>query len=391
MVVALCIVFVCGGSVGASEPAAVINVMTRNQYLGADLTPVILAQTPQQFVAAATAALKQIAANDFPRRARALALEVFFTRPDVIGLQEVFDFTLNGRNAGPPFVNHLQATLDALSALGLHYVAAGTVEHLDVTLPLDVNGDGTTEIVRILDRDVILVKAGVPYANLRGSFLTGGLCGVPIANPAPLPPFPASLQSKPSQDGCTYTIIGVVNTPVGPITVERGFLGVDVSVGGTSYRIVNTHLEVIQPDPTNPNSAIIQFLQSIELAGTLQATTPAGRRLIALGDYNSSPLNKPIGSIVPPYQVMAGSGFADAWNTNALAFLDRDGFTCCEQADLANKRSLLSERIDLLFVRAAEPFLPAAIVTGRIPLSLFKPPNWASDHGGVFGKLIFPH
>ena len=38
----------------------VIRVMTRNQYLGADLTPIVLSQEPTDFIAAATAALGQI-------------------------------------------------------------------------------------------------------------------------------------------------------------------------------------------------------------------------------------------------------------------------------------------------------------------------------------------
>jgi endonuclease/exonuclease/phosphatase family metal-dependent hydrolase len=379
LAVAVLVRAVPAGANGSDE----IKVMTRNEYLGADLTPVILAQTPQEFLAAATAALTQIAANNFPRRAKGLAREVFLTRPDVIGLQEVFDFTVNGLNIGPPFVDHLQATLSALAAVGLRYVVAGTVQHLDVTVPLDVNGDTVPDLVRVLDRDVILVKAGLSYTRLGGNFLAGGLCGVP--------PLPATLQSTPSQDGCNYTVVAVVNSPVGSITVERGFLGVDVKVGKKTYRVVNTHLEQQQPDPTNPSSAIIQFLQSVELAGTLQATTPAGRTLIALGDFNSSPVDPPIGPIVPPYQVLAGSGFADAWNTNPLrAFFDPDGFTCCQQSDLANKSSLLDERIDLVFVRNAGSFLPLALVTGQVPLfPLSTPPNWASDHGGLFGTLIF--
>jgi hypothetical protein len=69
-----------------------IKVMTRNQYLGADLSPILLAQTPAEFVAAVTAALQQAAANDFPSRAKRLATEVALTKPDLIGLQEVYDF-----------------------------------------------------------------------------------------------------------------------------------------------------------------------------------------------------------------------------------------------------------------------------------------------------------
>lgn len=77
--------FVSNGADARGNDA--IRVMTRNQYLGADLTPIILAQSPGEFLLAAQTALAQIAANNFPRRAEALAREVRFHRPDVIGLQ----------------------------------------------------------------------------------------------------------------------------------------------------------------------------------------------------------------------------------------------------------------------------------------------------------------
>lgn len=368
-----------------------LRVMTRNQYLGADLTPVILAQTPADFFAAARSALAQIAANDFPYRAQALAREVRNQFPDVIGLQEVFAFSLNARFPGPPFVDHLQTTLDALASLGQHYQVAATVQHLDVSLPIDVTGDGAPELVRVLDRDVILVRRGVYATKLAGDFAAGGLCGVPIPNPAPVPPLPVVLQSTPSEDGCNYTALAQVNSPVGPIVVERGFVGVDLRVRGRDYRVVDTHLEVRSPDPTNPASAIIQSLQSVELVGTLQVTTPPGRTLVALGDFNSSPLDLPLGPIVPPYQVIASSGYTDAWDRNRLAIFDPEGFSCCEASDLANSVSQHSERIDLIFVKdAPASFASFARVTGLRPLlPLSIPPNWASDHGGVAGRLRF--
>ena len=363
-----------------------IKVMTRNQYIGTDLTPLILAQTPQEFLAAAAAALTQIAANNFPRRAKGFAREVFLTRPHAIGLQEVYDLTLNGQHVGPPFVDHLEATLDALAKAGLHYEVAGIVEHQDVTLLFDVDGDTIPDAVRVLDRDVILVQVGLAHTALGGTYPTG-LCGFPIPNPVPGAPLPDTLQSTPAQDGCTYTVVAQVNSPVGTLTLKRGFLGVDVTMAGKTYRIVTTHLE----PPLNQGAAFVQFLQSVELAGTLLATTPPGLALITVGDFNSSPLDLAAGPIVPPYQVMTSSGFVDAWDTNLLAFLDPDGFTCCQDSDLANTTSLLDTRIDLVFVRHTSPFQSLAAVTGRVPLfPLSVAPNWASDHAGVFAKLTFP-
>jgi endonuclease/exonuclease/phosphatase family metal-dependent hydrolase len=371
-----------------------LRVMTRNQYLGADLTPVILAQTPAEFLAAAQAALAQIAANDFPTRSDALAREVRNTRPDVIGLQEVFAFSVNGQFPGPPFVDHLQTTLDSLAEIGEPYTVAARVEHLDVTLPIDVTGDNVPELIRVLDRDVILVRRGVPAQALAGNFLAGGLCGVPIPNPAPVPPFPPVLQSTVSEDGCNYTALAQVSSPVGPIVVQRGFVGVDVRVRGRDYRVIDTHLEVRTPAPGNPASAIIQSLQSVELVGTLQVTTPPGRTLVALGDFNSSPVDLPLGPIVPPYQVIAGSGYTDVWDVNRLSVLNPDGFTCCQASDLANTVSEVDERIDLVFVKDAPASLTSfARVTGQRQLPpLDVPPNWASDHFGVAARLRFlPH
>jgi hypothetical protein len=151
--------------------------MTRNQYLGADLSPILLAQTFEEFIAAVTTAFAQAAANNFPLRARRLATEVALTEPDLIGLQEVFDLQLNGMNVGPPFVDHLTETLDALAAKGQSYVVAATVVNTDITIPFDVNGDQVPELVRVVDRDVILVRKGIKFTKLAGDFTTGGLWG----------------------------------------------------------------------------------------------------------------------------------------------------------------------------------------------------------------------
>ena len=359
----------------------IVKVMTRNQYLGADLDPVILAK-PEEFIAAAKAALAQITANDFPLRARRLAWEVAITKPDLIGLQEVFDFTVNGANIGPPFVNHLEETLDALAAKGQRYVMAATVENLDITIPIEGIGD-----VHVLDRDVILVREGVAFTSLDGDYMDGGLCGFLVSIKEHPLLGSIDLQSTPSKDGCNYTIVAEVPPPVGPITIERGFVGVDATVRGKTYRFVNTHLE--GAGPTDPNSGgRIQYLQAVELVETLQATTPDGLPLILVGDFNSSPDDASDDPDVP-YQIIVDKGFADIWDTNLFKFFDPNSLTCCQDDDLLNTTSLLDERIDLIFIRDTS-FLPIAFVTGRVPIfPLSLPPNWASDHSGVFGRLIF--
>jgi endonuclease/exonuclease/phosphatase family metal-dependent hydrolase len=362
-----------------------IKVMTQNQYLGADLTPLVTAQSPDEFFAAADVALQQIASNNFPLRVQRFAKQVALTKPDLIGLQEVYDFTVNGLNVGPPFVNHLDETLAALAARGQNYQVAATLNNLDITVPIAGFG-----LVRVLDRDVILAREGVEFTPLSGHYQSGGLCGMPVQNPASEIFGPEYLVSTVSEDGCNFTMFLEVPSPFGPpIKVERGFVGVDANVRGKTYRIVDTHFEQKLPDPTNPGSAIYQSLQAAELVGTLMAITPPELELILLGDFNSWSEDAPIAGITPPYQIIAGTGFADVWDANPLARFDPDGLTCCEFADLSNTTSDHYERVDIIFVRDTS-FRALAFVTGRVPLfPLDEPPNWASDHGGVFARLIF--
>lgn len=369
----------------------IVKVWTRNLYLGADLTPLILAGTPEDFFDAAADVLGQVAANYFPLRAQRLATEIALFQPDLIGLQEVSNFTVNGINSWPVFVNYLDEILDALVVRGQNYTVAATVENADISIDIDINGDSIDETVRFLDRDVILVREGVTFSRLEGDVGAGGLCGVEITNPVydSTGPFPETFMSTAVEDGCNYTISAQANTPIGTIFIKRGFVGIDATVRGKDVRFVNTHLEQMEPDPTDSGSAIIQFLQSVELVGTLQETTPFGRTLILVGDFNSSPDDLATGLITPPYEIISDEGLTDVWNTNLLALFDPDGFTCCQDDDLANRRSQLDERIDIIFVQDSS-FLSRALVTGRVPIfPLWLPPNWASDHGGVYAKLIF--
>lgn len=347
-------------------------IMTRNQYLGADLFGIISAPDAATLNREALAALAQIAANRFQERAFSLALEIAVTRPDVVGLQEVFDFKLNGANGAAPYRDHLADTLAALSVLGQRYVVAAQVQNLSTTIPLDNDGDGQFDAaVNTIDRDVILVREGltatpVPYS---------AVCARPSADGGP---------------GCNYQVIVTAPTPVGDFAVERGFVGIDVTVNGRAYRIVDTHLEVPEIDPTNPLSPAIQAAQAQELNAILAATTPADRTLLVVGDLNSRPEAQIIEvggvTIVPPYLQMAAAGFTDAWLVDPRV---RAGLTCCQAEDLRNPQSAAIERIDLILSRGAPRSARAELVGSRpierTPISRL----WPSDHAGVVARLQF--
>jgi endonuclease/exonuclease/phosphatase family metal-dependent hydrolase len=318
------------------------------------------------------AALDQVAANRFPERALSMALEIALQQPDAVGLQEVFDFQLDGANGAPPYRDQLSDTLRALALLGQHYVVAAQVQELATRIPVDFSGDGVPDaVVGVRDRDVILVRRGLAFTPV---------------------PFSASC-ARPSLDGgpgCNYQVIAHADTPVGEIAVQRGFVGVDLTVRGRAYRLVDTHLEIPDTDPDNPLSAAIQAAQAQELIGVLAATSPADRTLIVVGDFNSSPEQQVTVvdgvTIVPPYLQMTEAGFTDTWLVDSRV---RPGFTCCQAPDLRNPRSLLSERIDLIWSR--EP--PAAARVDRVgarPSSrtLFSH-LWPSDHAGVVARLQF--
>ncbi len=405
---------------GGLGPDDKIDVMSQNQYLGADLGAVIAATDPISFNAALVEALQIIAASEPGARAKRLALLLALRSPDLVGQQEVFrfecfDIPLPGPDCSDPsvaaaFTDHLADVQAALIGLGHPYAVAGVVEDLNLTsvlvpglppgLPVDLNFDGLPDFtVTVLDRDVILARAGVPTAVV---------------------PFPCSI---PSADGCRYTVVATVNSPIGPLSVARGFVGVDAQVRGRTYRFVNTHLEVMSlipppPGPLPPTppgvelvfGGSIQAAQATELDGLIAASLaltppPAGTQTIAVGDINSSPedgpfidpLFDPVQVLVPPYSQLAqgvdlfGSPAPGPW-TDAWDALPghRPGYTCCQDADLRNLRSALDERIDMVFSLDPPHKVRRGSVVGSTPLAKIYPERiWPSDHGQPALELRF--
>jgi endonuclease/exonuclease/phosphatase family metal-dependent hydrolase len=334
------------------------TVMTRNLYIGAEIQSLAAAGTEEEFIAGVQAALMQMAANNFPERALALAAEIVEKKPHLVGLQEVYNLTINGGNSLPPFRDYLEDLLNALEGQGADYYVAATVVNLNLSLtiaPVDVG---------VIDRDVILARGDVETEVVD---LTS-LC----------PPW------RQSMDGCNYQFVASANTPVGAIAFQRGYVGVDTLYG----RFFNTHLEVRDPDPDNLLSPLVQRLQAMELIFVLDALNvvdPPSGPIIVVGDINSSPEDPDtIPEFKPPYMQLEDAGNVDAWT---LQPGKPKGFTCCYDEDLSIAADLY-ERVDVIF-SSEEPDRVKANVVGNDEADQTPSGLWPSDHAGVVARMKF--
>lgn len=354
--------------------SAEIEVMTQNQYLGADIAPLIGAIGTDGFNDAVVTALQQIADNRSQERFTALAALISKRQPHLVGLQEVWQFEcipaipeLGGYPCNDPaiagaFNDHLAGTL---AALGPRYRNAGYVQNFavqsfDVFPGIPFYFNGVPAFLQVQDRDVILARDDVSTTNVSLS------C------------------ARPSEDGCNFT----VDLPLGALgSVERGFLAVDVTIDGVDYRFFNTHLEV-QGNAVIPGA--IQTAQAAQLIQTALAETPPGRRLIIVGDMNSSPNDPAYGPSLPtPYMLFDAAGFYDAWNLRPGA---TTGMSCCQLEDLSNKVSALNQRIDLIYSREMPRRVQDVRVLGAVSADRTRPPGrglWPSDHASVAARLHY--
>ncbi len=363
------IIFVFLATTARASDSQDITLMTRNLYLGADLGPIIAAQTQQEFSLAVQAALAQAAANNFPERAQALAAEIVAKNPQLVSLQEVYNFTFNGFNGPPPFRDYLADLTAALAEQGANYIVAAKVKNVDLQVPFNGN------LVGVTDRDVILARADVVTSKV--TFTT--VC------------------AKPSEDGCNYQVVATVPTPFGSsISLERGFVAVDALLGGTVVRFVDSHLE--QPGrelfPANPDFAsIFQAAQANELISILaQFPNPQGAKIVLSSDINSTSVDQiidlgfPYGKIYPPYMQFVLAGYTDAWT---LRPGDSSGFTCCQAVNLLNTESILSDRRDVTFSNEMPYGMVKVNLTGNEETDKTPSGLWPSDHAGVVTRMQF--
>lgn len=320
-------------------PGRHLEVMTRNLYLGADLTPLVSAKTPDDVQMAIGAILGQVVASDPPKRMAWVADEIAAQRPDLVGLQEAALWHIQTPAGGTITYDFTQLVIDALAAQGLHYRVAVTQTNFDSAVQLA----GAPLPARFADRDVILVNADAGTPEVR--VLDKG--------------------------AAHYASQLVFPTLLGAVDFARGYVYVDVKSWGKTWRFVNTHFEAY------PGFGPVPHDYTSDQARELLSVLPAGMPTVIAGDLNSRRDNPLLqGAAV----LMDEGGFADAWT--GLHPGD-PGYTCCRAGNLAGGE--LDERIDYVLTRGDVAPTSAARV-GVEPVAATAP-RWPSDHAGVVAGI----
>ena len=319
-----------------------LTVMTYNVYLGSSVDTIFTVESPLQVPTEVAAIYNNVIAADFPSRAMAIAKSLKTYQPHLVGLQEVSlirrqipgdSITNRVPDAEEVVLDYLQILTDALQAEGLSYQVAAKVENIDVEMPMFAD-TGIVD-VRLTDFDVILSRSDVAISRPTSAKFTKAFAIATLG-----------------------------------LEIPRGYTAVDATVGGVTYRFVNTHLEAFAQE--------IRIAQMQELVDSLSAETLP---IIALGDFNT---RAPDGTA---YQILLSAGYVDTWQMDS----EGTGNTCCQDPDIRNDMSAQTIRIDQIFVRNLE--LPASLMTHTIgdkPSDRLPSGLWPSDHSGVVAHLAYP-
>ena len=330
-----------------------ITVMTYNVYFGGD-TGSVFALTNLQEVPVQVAKLyAQFEAAAFEQRVKSVARFIKENKPHLVGLQEMVlirrqspgNFITGTRapDAEDPIWDFRGILKEELEREGLNYEIVAEVQNIDAEMPMFVMGKTPLfDDVRMTVFDVVLARSDV-----------GG-----------------SISREETRNYKT-----VLDNPLG-ISVTRGYVALDVTVSGTKYRLINTHLEAFRPS--------IRLAQARELVDILKDEKIP---LILLGDFNSDANAVEGDANRKVYELLLSEGYKDVWEGGPDT-----GSTCCQDSDLRNKTSKLNKRIDHIFVRNVT--LSSTTMTKTVGdkptdriTSATKATIWPSDHAGVITRL----
>lgn len=313
--------------------------MTYNLFLGADLTPLFAAQSVSAFDQALGHALAQMEATDFRIRAGLIAQEISAVRPDLIALQEAVLWQTSATEADmfgtSTKRDYLQLLLNALRSMGHEYWPVALGRGPDIEGPT-ANYAG----LRFTNRNVILVRSDFCSASTDIGMSNNGQFSANVEVPSPV---------------------------LGTIPITRGWVSIDVHIGGAILRFVSVHLE--------DSHAEVRQAQAVELVRRLALVRLP---VVLVGDFNADA--DPASS--PTYATLLEAGFVDTWHATSAG----NGATCCQAADLRNEHSTLSTRIDLILTRGKVNVINVQVVGNDVHRRRASG-LWPSDHAGVVATV----
>ena len=347
-----------------------VNVMTRNLYLGADLTPAIQSTSTADFIEANGGIFRQVEATNFPVRAKGLAKEILGEEPDLVGLQEVALWRTAAPTLGPVFSGTPEATTVKYDFLKLllaqlnkgkaKYRAAVVQDEFDFEAPANANGipgdgPGGTGLLanaeingRLTMRDVILVRlrSGVVVSNAKsGNFL-----------------HPLVVKVAGAKE----------------VAVTRGWTSVDAKVRGSKkFHFVNTHLEAFDNEAEYPSIRAQQAAELVAPGGPATSKLP----VVLVGDLNSDVKTEVKPGDGQAYRVMTKAGFRERATNKPTG--------CCIDSsyDLkSGSNAEMNHKVDHVMTNAPKKIkLISSTVTGRKMTNGY----WDSDHAGIASSLLF--
>lgn len=361
------------GAAAAEAKPTTVKVMSRNIYLGADLTPGYRSTSLQGLVNAAGVILNEVDTNDFRTRAKGLAAEVQATKPDLIGLQEAALWRTEPCDRNPLEKKASTVRWDSQKLLLSQINKGKTKYRLVVSKPefdfeVWANTDGNESTAgpncpmgseingRLTMRDAILAKRGVKTSG--------------------------------SKSGTFSTLLRV--KPAGAIDVDvtRGWTRTTAQVGsGPKFTFVNAHFEAFDSQPSNQtntgtdvgNGQIreAQAKQMVAKGGPATGKLP----VIFLGDFNSDVKTEQKPGDGLAFRALTRAGFVQR------SLVKPNG--CCLNASIlktsgGGKRADFDHNVDHVMTSSPKrvKFVSGSI-TGLKPVNGF----WNSDHAGVFSKL----
>jgi endonuclease/exonuclease/phosphatase family metal-dependent hydrolase len=350
-------------AIPAAAPAAsapTVTVMTRNLFLGADLSPAIGAPSIALAIDGAGTVWNELQSTRFAERVVPLAREIKASKADLVGLQEVALWRKQTPSDGgaPPISPIAGATaatvveIDFLALLrkqlGSSYKVVVVKEQFDAELAVDVDGNDATGTgplagagadfdARLTMRDVILIRNGskVKLRKTRsGHFKT---------------------RYEPNVGGLV-------------IPVNRGWASVEAGVGKSKFRFVTTHLEAFG-DPK------LRAAQAKELTNGPLKTK---KQLILVGDLNSG---------IARHNEPEKPGDDLAFRTfSRFGMKDNGAVQSCCYDSLHNANARFDHTVDHVLSKPALKTISAS-VTGKDTSERTPSGLWPSDHGGVISRL----